>query len=237
MSEKLQQAIEAVRDGRKREAQRLLTEAIKENQDDIQAWYMLSHLVASKQKQMAYLGKVLTLDPDHVRARQRLAALQAEETPEVAAAHEQDTPAEEPQPREVAVSTDTADFLTQEKGDSLPQWLAEDAAYLNLDQAAATDEVESSPALGDEGKGIPDWLQETLSSDWAKEKLSRPTRAALIEDSPQVTDYLESNLPQGETRRVAGAGQDVWLKRLLIILVIIAILVFSFLVYMLAAVS
>ncbi len=75
MNTKLQQAIAATRDGDKQQAQRLLAELLKENPQDAQAWFLLSHLVESESKQVAYLSKVLTLQPTHEKAKQRLAQL------------------------------------------------------------------------------------------------------------------------------------------------------------------
>ncbi|RMG94693.1 MAG: hypothetical protein D6706_13405 [Chloroflexi bacterium] len=79
MTNKLQEAIDATRNGNTKQAIRLLTEILKENPDETHAWFLLSHLVDSPSKKMAYLRKVLALDPEHPKARQRLAYLQAVE--------------------------------------------------------------------------------------------------------------------------------------------------------------
>ena len=75
MSDKLQQAIQATRAGDKKNAQFLLTQAIQEDPDNPQSWYLLSLLVDDKEKKQSYLTKVLDLDPDHAKAHQQLVTL------------------------------------------------------------------------------------------------------------------------------------------------------------------
>ncbi|MCP4425612.1 MAG: hypothetical protein GY803_14045 [Chloroflexi bacterium] len=93
MNEKLQQAMIAARNGQATEAQLLLTEVLKEDPGETQAWFLLSNLVESKQKKVAYLSKTLALDPQHDMAKQMLARLQ-EETTEAEAATDVETIAE-----------------------------------------------------------------------------------------------------------------------------------------------
>jgi hypothetical protein len=76
MTRKLQQAIKAARAGQKKEAQVLLTQILKDEPNDVHAWFLLSHVVESEQKQIAYLRKVLALEPGHEKAVQRLAQLE-----------------------------------------------------------------------------------------------------------------------------------------------------------------
>jgi len=78
MNPKLQQAMSAAREGRSKEAQVLLTQILSQDPEEAQAWFLLSHLVDSEQKQLAYLKKVLALDPHHEKAAQRLAHLERE---------------------------------------------------------------------------------------------------------------------------------------------------------------
>lgn len=78
MNPKLQQAMSAAREGRSKEAQVLLTQILSQDPEEAQAWFLLSHMVDSEQKQIAYLQKVLALDPQHEKAAQRLALLERE---------------------------------------------------------------------------------------------------------------------------------------------------------------
>jgi cytochrome c-type biogenesis protein CcmH/NrfG len=85
MNLKLQQAINATREGQSKEAQVLLTQVLTEDPEEVQAWFLLSLLVDSEQKQIAYLRKVLELDPQHEKAAHRLAQLEAVAEPETGA--------------------------------------------------------------------------------------------------------------------------------------------------------
>ncbi len=76
MNQKLQQAMAAAQSGKSREAQVLLTQVLSEEPEEVQAWFLLSHLVESKQKQLAYLKKVVELDPGHEKAVERLSELE-----------------------------------------------------------------------------------------------------------------------------------------------------------------
>lgn len=78
MTATLQEAIAAVRDNDTERAQLLAAEVIQGNPDDANAWYLLSQLVDSDARRAAYLSKVLTLDPDHERARAEFDTLPAE---------------------------------------------------------------------------------------------------------------------------------------------------------------
>ena len=84
MKQKLQQAIIAARSGQTTEAQILLTQAIQDDPNDANSWFLLSTLVDSDQKKTAYLSKVLTLDANHVKAKEQLARLTDSEEPDIA---------------------------------------------------------------------------------------------------------------------------------------------------------
>ena len=77
MHPKLQQAIVATRSGRKKDAQHLLIDTLRDNPDDADAWYLLSQLVESENRQVSYLKKTVDIDPTHPKAKQRLMQLGA----------------------------------------------------------------------------------------------------------------------------------------------------------------
>jgi len=79
MNQKLQQAMVAAQSGNSREAQVLLTQLLSEDPEEVQAWFLLSQLVDSEQKQLAYLNKVLELDPSHEKAAELLSRLEMRE--------------------------------------------------------------------------------------------------------------------------------------------------------------
>ncbi|MEZ4517729.1 MAG: hypothetical protein R3C44_13185 [Chloroflexota bacterium] len=68
MTSTLQDAISAVRVGNYEEAQRQLAEVIRDNPDEVQAWYLLSQIVDSDARRAVYLSKTLALNPFHERA-------------------------------------------------------------------------------------------------------------------------------------------------------------------------
>lgn len=75
MHPKLQQAIVATRSGRKKDAQHLLIDTLRDNPSDADAWYLLSQLVDSENRQISYLKKTVEIDPGHPKAKQRLMQL------------------------------------------------------------------------------------------------------------------------------------------------------------------
>lgn len=77
MHPKLQQAIVATRSGRKKDAQHLLIDILRDNPSDADAWYLLSQLVESESRQVSYLEKTVEIDPGHPKAKQRLMQLGA----------------------------------------------------------------------------------------------------------------------------------------------------------------
>ncbi len=133
MHPKLQQAIQAARLGQTNEAQFLLTQVLKDNPEEVQAWFLLSHLVDSEQKQLVYLRKAVALDPHHEKAAQRLAQL--EET------------------LSTETSTKALEMESERMDDTLPSWMTEEAEEMNLESA-----VTAPTQLGQ--TETPDWLKE-----------------------------------------------------------------------------
>ena len=81
MDSKLQQAINATRAGYNDAAQILLTDALQENPQETDAWFLLAHLVESTERQARYLEYTLFLDPEYLLARQHLERLRNPEVP------------------------------------------------------------------------------------------------------------------------------------------------------------
>ncbi len=133
MHPKLQQAIQAARLGQTNEAQFLLTQVLKDNPEEVQAWFLLSHLVDSEQKQLVYLRKAVALDPHHEKAAQRLAQLEEALSTET--------------------STEALEMEAERMDDTLPSWMTEEAEEMNLESA-----VTAPTQLGQ--TETPDWLKE-----------------------------------------------------------------------------
>lgn len=72
MEMKLQQAIVATKAGRTDVAQLYLTQLLRDNPDDANAWFLLGNLVDTPERRTVYLNKSVELDPDHALAKQNL---------------------------------------------------------------------------------------------------------------------------------------------------------------------
>lgn len=164
MDEKLKEAIATARMGDKQTAQRQLTELLDENPEQVQGWYLLSLLVDSPQKQAAYLSKTLALNPNHEKAREQLASLQARESiPPTATLKE--------------AASQSKDVLAQSETDELPDWLHEESEESTFTAVPAKTEQETAVISED----LPDWLKEPVALQY---EVVPPGRA--VEEGPTV---------------------------------------------------
>lgn len=76
-SQRIQQAVEALRSGNKHRARFLIQAELRENPDSIDAWAWACDLTKSVPEKILCLRKILSLDPDHQAAQQYLAQLKA----------------------------------------------------------------------------------------------------------------------------------------------------------------
>jgi hypothetical protein len=244
MNEKLQQAISAARDGQKTEAQVLLTQVLKEDPDETQAWFLLSTLVDSESKKIAYLGKVLALEPDHQMAQKMLARLQGVEEADTEIETENETTVEEraagmdeeeseAPAKPVAVSYNTADFLAQQKGDTLPEWLIEEED-IEITGESIMPQMESvEDVVSIEDAEIPDWLQNDVPESWSEEVPLSET-ALVIDDLPDA-QIETSPIPKPKSKSVAKADknkQQSFLTGILYALIAITAVIFVILIYL-----
>ncbi|MCA9960481.1 MAG: hypothetical protein KC413_07125 [Anaerolineales bacterium] len=218
MDQRLQQAIDAARAGKNQEAQRLLTQLLKDDPEQVQAWFLLSHLVESQEKQKAYLGKVLALDPSHEQARQRLVYLHEAETAVIA----------KPAPQQVmAVAADSLDLLGQSEGTTLPSWMVEDGGMEATTVSVAVPQMAAAPTPTPDEE-IPDWLKQPVSSavtDTVEElEEVEPISKAVAIEKPAISP---KPLPQSQEKP---ASQTTRWNLILVILVIVALIVAYFLI-------
>lgn len=188
MDQRVQEAIGAARVGNEREAQRLLSAVLKDDPEQVQAWFLLSHLVESNQKKEAYLGKVLSLDPGHEQARQRLAWLRSGQTG--GAMPEAKTPPA------VRIAAAELDVVKQAEGDSLPDWMADDAELVQLVQME-TETAVPTPTSPDTPTDLPEWLKESVSNGFLGEEEEPTTSAPTIAPAPKST--MPVKRPQSKT--------------------------------------
>jgi hypothetical protein len=196
MNEKLQQAINAARNGQENEAQLLLTQVLKENPQETQAWFLLSTLVDSEQKKRAYLGKVLALDPGHPMAQKMLARLR--EKSEAA----QERPVEEaPAPVQVeAVEpvSETLEAIQEKLEDEVVQAEKLDEIELAVDEGQAIEPDELAP---DETETTAvaeaEWLGAELaaaSQEMPAVELDEGEADEAVEEEAAFPDWLEEGI-------------------------------------------
>lgn len=108
----------AAQSGNSREAQVLLTQVLNDDPEEAQAWFLLSHLVDSEQKQIAYLNKVVELDPGHEKAVEILSQLEVRE--------------------ELAAQSEVGDDSEEEPLGVVPDWITDEDAESGLEATLFT---------------------------------------------------------------------------------------------------
>lgn len=178
MSSKLKQAIAATRAGQSKEAQILLTQVLKENPNQVQAWYLLSLLVDSPAKQQAYLQKVVALDPTHEKAQELLAQSQSTSAPAPPTPVEKHPTPPPPAPALPTSATPT-DFSAQAAGDTIPDWLTDMQPETAVSEPPAPVEPE---AIANNQEEIPEWLKKTVADPWLESE--QPTLVSEPKSEP-----------------------------------------------------
>ncbi|HID52564.1 MAG TPA: hypothetical protein EYP41_11070 [Anaerolineae bacterium] len=204
MDAKLQQAVDSLRAGDKVEAQKTLVELVQENPDEVQGWYLLSLIVDSKEQQAAYAAKALALDPNHEKAQEHLAQLQTE--PVLAA---------------TAVATEVPDLISQEQGDTLPDWMAGDEELVTA-TAVATAETPTDSAEEE----LPDWIQEPVSDSWIKSDEPAPAAETPAAKPAKETAVSSPKATKPQEKKKGVNRLDLILALLVIAVIIIVIYLF-----------
>lgn len=215
MDQRLNQAISAARAGETRNAQRLLADVLKDDPDQVQAWFLLSHLVDAPEQQTAYLSKVLTLEPGHQQARQRLAWLRSGATGGAVGSVPQ--PVTMPY---IPIAEEGMDFLAQAEADTLPSWMsADDVPAQEIRVTAVPLQQPAKPPA----EPLPDWLQTPVDQTWVEGK-GKPV-AEVAEPPSPAPKPVKMPIPK-PTKPTPTAKPDVtrW-NLLLILLVVVAVLV------------
>lgn len=79
MKEELQQALMAVKHGQEERARSILAQLLKEQPDNVAGWILLSKLAQTEVQKVAFLRKVLELDPDNEYAMVEMGVLEGDE--------------------------------------------------------------------------------------------------------------------------------------------------------------
>jgi hypothetical protein len=239
MSDKLQQAIQATRAGDTKNAQFLLTQAIQEDPNNPQSWYLLSLLVDDKEKKQTYLTKVIEIDPDHTRAHEQLVAITETAVPDILEEPELIEVEKAFEPEVVVVlSSDSPDLEAQDEGETLPDWMSDDLPLAEDEAEGAA--VETAVAEADtaaEQAEIPDWLEGSLDEDWGGEKETEAAEdisgETAIEVKPEEKEEpKEAAAKEKEPEKAKKEASEKQLNYILTGLIIVAIIIFIIMAYM-----
>lgn len=223
MDDKLQEAIQTVRQGNKKEAQRQLTALLEENPEQVQGWYLLSLLVESPQKQAAYLSKTLALNPQHEKAKEHLAALQAAGSLAGTATMQSETKA----PKNV---------IDQSESDDLPEWLIAEGGS----QPVQVGESEHSGETAVANETLPDWLKEPSALETETVKEENPTAVGQTAKPAEANKIVQTagqalSKPAAKPAKAkrAASQSSRSLNIILGILIVLAVIVMILLAYLL----
>jgi tetratricopeptide (TPR) repeat protein len=163
MSEKVREAIAATRAGQKREAQLLLAEALQENPNDGNAWFLLGNLVDSPEKRLAYFGKALAINPDNAKAKRQLVQAQRQITAMSGAQAE---------PVVVMVEEEKVTAVADDLSE-LPDWFADQVDDDLTEEAVEDGPLEKTDVIGEEEVAEP--KQEMVAAKTAVSTPAKPT--------------------------------------------------------------
>lgn len=237
MSDKLQLAIQATRAGDKKNAQFLLTQAIQEDPDNPQAWFLLSLLVDDNEKKQTYLNKVVALDPAHEKAQAQLTALAEtavfDTTDDETVLFTEVEPVAQP----AMLFSDSPDLAAQDAGETLPDWMVDDLPLTLESDAEPLEDITAAASAPD--NTVPDWLQAPVETDWDEETIPADTlmteATAPLSSSVGAAQEAPAAKKAGPKEKKPAKPQkgvsEKQLNYLLIGLVITAVLVFLVLAY------
>lgn len=86
MTEQLKRAAALIKQGEKGQASQVLRSILREDPQNVEAWWMLSYTFDSPEKAQQALERALSLDPSHAASNKRMATLQGKPAPAVAPA-------------------------------------------------------------------------------------------------------------------------------------------------------
>jgi len=217
MDLKLQQAIVATRAGRSDVAQSLLTQLIAEKPDDANAWFLLGHIVGSRDRQIRYLQKAVELDPDNPIAKKQFAQLTAPQVPAPVIAQDElaaaafETEEKKPLANQDPTQTTPIDTTKSEAHDQGP-----------------SGEVLGLPRYQDNQNVVPQQTPENKGNE-----PSSPSGTPKRESKPTTRSAQILHIPQDSSHAISSSDrtpEEVWLLRILAIMVVLAVIVLGFLV-------
>ncbi|MDX1415261.1 MAG: tetratricopeptide repeat protein [Candidatus Promineifilaceae bacterium] len=217
MDLKLQQAIVATRAGRTDVAQNLLAQLISENPDEANAWFLLGHLVDSKDRQIRYLQRSLELDPGNEIARKQIVQLTAPSVPAPVLAEDE---------AEIMAWGSEVDRISPNPEATIPA--APEAVSVEANgQIVPNENLDDRQSI--ETKTIISNKTASNKGDEWPNKTSGPKR----ESKASTGKAKIVHIPQDPSQAVSAndrTPEEVWLLRILAIMVVIAVIVLAVLV-------
>lgn len=218
MNQHLKQAIAAARAGKEPQAKVLLARVIKDEPENVNAWFLLSTLADTEEQKIQHLEKVLGLQPEHPTARQQLAELVPspptpveEDLPDISEEDEEPTPDMFPlpdvdeAPSEIPDDPEEAmawlERLAADQGapmDELPSMMAQtvidvpdfDTAELenDLDDVQPLEEVFAEEAVEDEAPEDPDEAMAWLEQLAAEQGAPLDELPTMLDDEEEAEE-------------------------------------------------
>jgi len=210
MNQHLKQAIAAARAGKKPQAKVLLARVIKDEPENVNAWFLLSSLADTEEQKIQHLEKVLELQPNHPAAAEQLADLGVT-VPE--AVEEALPDLEMPETAFEADSEPDPDFYPMPEVDLPPANVPDDPdeamAWLErlaADQGAPLDELPTMAQSMDAAEDAAETTIEFPTTDYTEAETA-PDDDFLFGDLSD-SDLQESDVPEDPDDAMA------WLERL-----------------------
>lgn len=245
MNEQLQQARQAMESGNRAQAQIVLAKLLKPEPNNGEAWFLLSEMGVSDEQRLAFLRRVLALNPNHARAQQKLADLESPPQPEpivepeiVPAGTTLPIPAEaitetppEPAPAGLPISTTPLDFEAQSLGNTIPPWLTDQPRYSGATASTTgvgVTLIEPPRPVAD----LPEWLKNQPDENWMAQE--QPDKGKVVwkagegnEELRPVKPTTPKSQPEKPKKKQATGRNDT----LLLLLIVLTALVFLALIF------
>jgi hypothetical protein len=221
MDSKLQQAIIAARAGYTETAQLLLTDVLQEDPDETEAWFLLAHLVESPERQARFLDYALALEPDHEMARQHLQRLitPAVPPPVIKESNRQGLSTSHPTPPP-DLDSEFSPISPARTDPVITTPAAQDSTYASSQTPSQQVVVEQKSSRID-----PEW-QRTAGKPKRAAHTAPESVVVPVPRTVATNDAPASN-PAAPNRQPA----NKWLLAILIVMVVLALIVMSFLAY------
>jgi hypothetical protein len=221
MDSKLQQAIIATRAGYTDTAQLLLTDVLQEDPDQTEAWFLLAHLVESPERQARFLEYALALEPEHEMARQHLQRLITPEVPPpvIKESNRQGSSTSHPTPPP-ELDSEFSPIPPARIDPVVTTPAAQDSSY-------ASSQTPSQPVVVEQKSS-------RIDPEWQR-TAGKPKRATGTAPEPVIVPVprtaVPTDAPASKPATPNRQPANKWLLAILIILIVLALFVMSFLAY------